>query len=222
MPSIWSGAEVRVPFTERAPLEPGEFFQSDLVGCEVVERGTGQSLGRVSEWQDGGGSGLLAVGNLLIPFARAICVAIDPAARRIEVELPDGSEGIEPAVNFHVLTIFPEFFAGPFAHGVVTRARDAGLLEIRIHNLRDWTHDRHKTVDDRPFGGGEGMVLKPEPIFEAVESIWPRPPAAAAQTGDAGAGHGGPDGRKVASLRAGQAVRPGDGEPAEPGMPSCC
>ena len=74
---------------------------------------------------------------------------------------------------FHVLTIFPEFFEGPFAHGVVKRAQDAGLLEIRIHNLRDWTFDRHKTVDDRPFGGGEGMVLKPEPIFLAVESILP-------------------------------------------------
>jgi tRNA (guanine37-N1)-methyltransferase len=75
-------------------------------------------------------------------------------------------------VIFHVLTIFPEFFEGPFAHGVVKRARDAGLVEIRIHNLRDWTSDRHKTVDDRPFGGGEGMVLKPEPVFQAVESIW--------------------------------------------------
>lgn len=74
---------------------------------------------------------------------------------------------------FHVLTIFPKFFEGPFAHGVVKRGRDAGLLDIRIHNLRDWTTDRHKTVDDRPFGGGEGMVLKAEPIFQAVESIWP-------------------------------------------------
>jgi tRNA (guanine37-N1)-methyltransferase len=76
-------------------------------------------------------------------------------------------------VIFHILTIFPEFFTGPFAHGVVSRAAGAGLVEIRIHNLRDWTADRHKTVDDRPFGGGEGMVLKPGPIFEAVESIWP-------------------------------------------------
>jgi tRNA (guanine37-N1)-methyltransferase len=76
-------------------------------------------------------------------------------------------------VIFHLLTIFPEFFAGPFDFGVVKRAKDAGLLDIRIHNLRDWTHDRHKTVDDRPFGGGEGMVLKPKPIFDAVESIWP-------------------------------------------------
>jgi tRNA (guanine37-N1)-methyltransferase len=76
-------------------------------------------------------------------------------------------------VIFHVLTIFPEFFEGPFAYGVVKRAQDAGLLEIRIHNLRNWTSDRHQSVDDRPFGGGEGMVLKPEPIFLAVESIWP-------------------------------------------------
>jgi tRNA (guanine37-N1)-methyltransferase len=76
-------------------------------------------------------------------------------------------------VIFHVLTIFPEFFEGPFAYGVVKRAQDAGILDIRIHNLRDWTTNRHKTVDDRPFGGGEGMVLKPEPLFAAVESIWP-------------------------------------------------
>jgi tRNA (guanine37-N1)-methyltransferase len=56
---------------------------------------------------------------------------------------------------------------------VVKRAADSGIVSIRIHNLRDWTHDRHRTVDDRPFGGGEGMVLKPEPVFEAVEAIWP-------------------------------------------------
>ncbi|HEV2690982.1 MAG TPA: tRNA (guanosine(37)-N1)-methyltransferase TrmD [Bryobacteraceae bacterium] len=74
---------------------------------------------------------------------------------------------------FRILTIFPEFFEGPLRHGVVAKAAEAGLIEIRIHDLRDWTHDRHRTVDDRPFGGGEGMLLKPGPIFEAVESIWP-------------------------------------------------
>lgn len=74
---------------------------------------------------------------------------------------------------FNVLTIFPDFFRGPFEHGVVGKAVESGALSIRIHNLRDWTSDRHKTVDDRPFGGGEGMLLKPEPIFLAVESIWP-------------------------------------------------
>jgi tRNA (guanine37-N1)-methyltransferase len=76
-------------------------------------------------------------------------------------------------MTFHVLTIFPEFFRGPFEHGVVGKAVEAGLIEIRIHNLRDWTFDRHKTVDDRPFGGGEGMVFKPEPVFLAAESILP-------------------------------------------------
>src|SRR5579872_2009729 len=77
-------------------------------------------------------------------------------------------------MKFHVLTIFPEFFRGPFEHGVVPRARQAGLIDIQVHDLRTWTVDRHKTVDDRPFGGGEGMLLKPGPIFEAVESIWPQ------------------------------------------------
>jgi tRNA (guanine37-N1)-methyltransferase len=76
-------------------------------------------------------------------------------------------------MRFHVLTIFPEFFRGPFDHGVVARARQSGLLEIEVHDLRNWTYDRHRTVDDRPFGGGEGMLLKPAPIFEAVEAIWP-------------------------------------------------
>src|SRR5436190_17885792 len=76
-------------------------------------------------------------------------------------------------MRFHIVTIFPEFFAGPFDHGVVSRARGNGLLEISIHDLRNWTYDRHRTVDDRPFGGGEGMLLKAAPVFEAVESIWP-------------------------------------------------
>ena len=70
-----------------------------------------------------------------------------------------------------IITIFPEMFASFFSGGVVRRALDKGLLEVCVHNLRDYTHDRHKQVDDRPFGGGEGMVLKPEPVFEAVEAI---------------------------------------------------
>src|SRR5512136_964127 len=70
-----------------------------------------------------------------------------------------------------IITIFPEMFAAFFSGGIVRRALDKGLLEVCVHNLRDYTHDRHKQVDDRPFGGGEGMVLKPEPVFEAVEAI---------------------------------------------------
>ena len=74
-------------------------------------------------------------------------------------------------MQFDLITIFPEFFAGPFDYGIVRRAREARLIDVKVHDLRAFTHDRHRTVDDRPFGGGEGMVLKPEPLFEAVESI---------------------------------------------------
>src|ERR1700693_1352497 len=74
-------------------------------------------------------------------------------------------------MQFDIITIFPEFFAGPLDYGIVRRAREARLVDVRVHDLRAFTHDRHRTVDDRPFGGGEGMVLKPEPLFEAVESL---------------------------------------------------
>jgi tRNA (guanine37-N1)-methyltransferase len=70
-----------------------------------------------------------------------------------------------------VLTLFPAMFAGPLDESIVKRAREAKLLDLKIHNLRDWTHDRHKTVDDKPFGGGPGMLLKVEPLFEAIESL---------------------------------------------------
>jgi len=74
-------------------------------------------------------------------------------------------------MKFEIITIFPDFFRGPLDYGIVRRAREAGLIEIGIHDLRAFAHDRHRTVDDRPFGGGEGMVLKPEPIFECLESL---------------------------------------------------
>src|ERR1700732_1241278 len=74
-------------------------------------------------------------------------------------------------MRFDLITIFPEFFAGPLDYGIVRRAREAKLIETSVHDLRAFTRDRHKTVDDRPFGGGEGMVMKPESLFEAVESL---------------------------------------------------
>jgi tRNA (guanine37-N1)-methyltransferase len=74
-------------------------------------------------------------------------------------------------MRFDLITIFPEFFAGPLDHGILRRARETGLVEVHVQDLRVFTKDRHRTVDDRPFGGGEGMVLKPEPLFEAVESL---------------------------------------------------
>ena len=75
------------------------------------------------------------------------------------------------ALRFDIVTIFPGFFAGPLDHGIIRRAREAGFIEVHVHDLREATHDRHRTVDDRPFGGGEGMLLKPEPLFDTVERI---------------------------------------------------
>ena len=74
-------------------------------------------------------------------------------------------------MRFDIITIFPEFFREAFEHGIIRRARAAGLVEITAHDLRGWTSDKHHMVDDRPFGGGDGMVLKPEPIFAAVEAL---------------------------------------------------
>src|SRR5271165_6693635 len=74
-------------------------------------------------------------------------------------------------MRFDIVTIFPGFFAGFFEHGIVRRAQAEGLVSIGVHDLREATHDRHRTVDDRPFGGGEGMLLKPEPLFDSVERI---------------------------------------------------
>src|SRR4029077_2905029 len=84
-----------------------------------------------------------------------------------------------PAINslnwlgmrFDLITLFPEFFAGPLDHGIVRRARENGLVEVHIQDLRLFTKDRHRTVDDRPFGGGEGMALNHDPVFEAVEAL---------------------------------------------------
>lgn len=74
-------------------------------------------------------------------------------------------------MKIDVLTLFPAMFAGPLDESIIKRARQKGFLDLKIHDLRDWTHDRHRTVDDRPFGGGPGMLLKPEPLFAAVESL---------------------------------------------------
>ncbi len=86
-------------------------------------------------------------------------------------------------MRIDVLTVVPAMFAGPLDHSIMGRARAAGLLDLRVHDLRDWTHDRHRSTDDYAFGGGGGMVMKPEPLFEAVEALLevpPRTPEAAA------------------------------------------
>ena len=80
-------------------------------------------------------------------------------------------------MRFDILTIFPAFFSGPLDHGVLKRAIATGLVDVQTHDLRAFTKDRHRTVDERPFGGGEGMVLKPEPIYEAFETLGIAPKA---------------------------------------------
>ncbi len=74
-------------------------------------------------------------------------------------------------MEFDILTLFPGIFTGPLDESILKRARETGLVQIRVHNLRDFTHDKHRVVDDRPYGGGPGMLMKPEPIFEAVEKL---------------------------------------------------
>jgi tRNA (guanine37-N1)-methyltransferase len=81
-------------------------------------------------------------------------------------------------MRFDIVTIFPGLFAGIFEHGIVRRAQAEGLVTVETHDLRNFTHDRHRTVDDRPFGGGEGMVLKPEPLAEALSALGIKPKAA--------------------------------------------
>ena len=89
-------------------------------------------------------------------------------------------------MRFDLITIFPEFFVGPLDHGILRRARETGLVEVHVQDLRVFTKDRHRTVDDRPFGGGEGMVLKPEPLFEAAESLLGASVGEASKPGAAG------------------------------------
>lgn len=74
-------------------------------------------------------------------------------------------------MEFDILTLFPGIFTGPLDESILKRARETGLVQVRVHNLRDYTHDKHRVVDDRPYGGGPGMLMKPEPIFEAVEKL---------------------------------------------------
>ncbi|MEX2179765.1 MAG: tRNA (guanosine(37)-N1)-methyltransferase TrmD, partial [Gemmatimonadaceae bacterium] len=79
-------------------------------------------------------------------------------------------------LRVNLVSIFPEYFTGPLSLSILGRAREAGLVEYRVVDLRDFTHDRHRTVDDAPYGGGAGMVMKPGPFFEAVESLGARAP----------------------------------------------
>ena len=113
------------------------------------------------------------LGEVLLPVIDDVVLEIDWEAERVNVAL---LPGLMPGrggdrVIVDVITIFPGMFEGPMSASIVGLARERGLLELRCHDLRDWTHDKHRTTDDDPYGGGPGMVMKPEPIFEAVDAV---------------------------------------------------
>jgi tRNA (guanine37-N1)-methyltransferase len=110
-------------------------------------------------------------------------------------------------MRFDLVTIFPEFFAGPLEHGIVRRARETGLITVNVQDLREFTKDKHRTVDDRPFGGGEGMVLKPEPLFQAVEKLLGHSVGDAGSSGPSGASLGDPGTAIVLMSAAGKLFR---------------
>ena len=115
-------------------------------------------------------------GEVLIPLALDICTAIDTAAKRIVIDPPSGLlEVNEPrggsVMRFDVVTIFPAMVQQALGAGIVGRAIERGTLNVVVHDLRDFTTDRHRVVDDVPYGGGPGMVLKPEPLFRALDAI---------------------------------------------------
>ncbi len=162
---------------------------TDAVKITPVERGgmtvyelrlDPQDVGKIIGRQ---GVTINAIRSLLLPAARRKASVVRWKLSRKKLssssssfsssrfDYEDEDENEDDGVKIDVLTLFPAMFAGPLDESIVKRARDAGLLDLKIHNLRDWTHDRHKTVDDRPFGGGPGMLLKPEPLFEAIESL---------------------------------------------------
>ena len=174
------GLEVQVPFSERAahsarpPLHLRTASDAKFGSRARMRRSAPCATCKITAAQPE--SWLLVVetprGELLIPLAAEICTHIDTAGaahRGAPAGRAARSESL--AMRFDIVTIFPEFFAGPLDYGIVRRAREAALIDVRVQDLRTFTHDRHRTVDDRPFGGGEGMVLKPEPLFEAVESL---------------------------------------------------
>ena len=180
-----------MPVEWLAPLPDGMFYRHDLVGCRVETR-TGEPVGMVQRRRgDDGGSRLVVdadSGEVLVPLAADICTSIDVAGRQIVIEPPEGLLEVnartrrpdqvdrigqveERLMTFDIVTIFPAMIEQALAAGIVGRAIERGTLEVTVHDLRDFTTDRHRVVDDVPYGGGPGMVLKPEPLFRALDAI---------------------------------------------------
>ena len=208
------GFIVAIPAANGAhPADGDAVYVSDLIGCEVIDVSRGaDSVGEITDVdpESAAAGGSPPHGEeVLIPFAKAYLGEMDLEGKRMEMDLPEGlldinapiSEEERRALNkaserrvklrtdlmrFDIITIFPDFSPAFLAHGVVKRAYSRACSGRTCTICANFTHDRHRTVDDRPFGGGEGMVLKPEPLAEAVESLGIAPKAeengAAAET----------------------------------------
>jgi tRNA (guanine37-N1)-methyltransferase len=162
-------------------LPPGEYYWYELIGCRVQDVG-GHALGTIREiWETGAHDVLVVEGDdgarRLLPATHELFEEVDTAGRRVVVsgipglyEAADAGRSAK-ALRIDVITIFPDLF-GPFLEqATVGIARRQAAVEIELHDLRSWTRDRHRSVDDAPYGGGPGMVMKPEPLVEAIESL---------------------------------------------------
>lgn len=193
------GLELRIPESDLPALPEGSYYHHQLIGLRATD-GAGRDLGQVvSIWETGGEAPVLvlrgAEGETLVPLAAQVVPSIDLAAGRLRVELPghesapEIAAGVSPTtqpapraerqethapLRVDVVTIFPGMFPGTLGDGIMKRAQDAGLFELHVHDLRDFTSDKHRQVDDRAFGGGPGMVMKAEPFFRAVETLFER------------------------------------------------
>ena len=158
----------------RAPEDPEEFYDHQLVGLRV-ETTAGELVGELDRIEHNAAQDLLVIRTpereVLFPFVSALVPEVDVRGGRIVIDdRPGLLAGL--LMRIDVVTIFPEYLA-PLGLSLPGKAQESGLLDLHVHDLRDWTHDRHRTVDDTPYGGGAGMVMKPEPWGEALEAVAP-------------------------------------------------
>ena len=163
-----TGRLLTVARDEAVPLEEGEFYTFDIIGLTVYDT-AGTELGTVENVLRTGSNDVYQARRpdgreLLIPALKAVVREIDIAGGRMVVDLPEETDD-------DMITLFPEMFAGPFGASITKRAVEKGILDIHFTNFRDYSFDKHRHVDDSPFGGGAGMVLKPEPMYRAVRAV---------------------------------------------------
>ena len=158
----------------RAKLAKGQYFVHDVLGLAVREEG-GSDLGTVADVLRYPASDVYVIrgdrGEILIPAVKEFIRSVDLETRTMTVRLIEGMVPEVGAMRIDVVTGFPALVAGPLEESILRRAREGGIVDIVVHDLRDYASDRHRTIDDAPYGGGAGMILKVEPVFAAIESL---------------------------------------------------